>query len=301
MKISGFTILRNAVALDYPFVESVRSLLPVVDELIAVVAAGDDETWDALQGLGESRIVPVRTDWAASGTHGAELSRQTNIALGRCTGTWAIYLQADEVLHEDDHAVLGDAMRWHGHRDTEGLVFDYLHFFRAYSLVADDWLAFYPRAVRAVRTGMGIESAGDAAGFVRRRGPQSRGLLKASSGARVFHYGWADTGKLERARSLSAYYHPPEEAGRIRQEDLFPAGANRMCLREFTGAHPAPMRARVAASVVAPPPYRRGRLPAWCRAWARVASAPSAHVEAMRPFVPLALTNLRWRWRDQVS
>lgn len=39
MKISGFTFIKNAVAYDFPVVESVRSVLPVVDEFIIV--AGD--------------------------------------------------------------------------------------------------------------------------------------------------------------------------------------------------------------------------------------------------------------------
>lgn len=34
MKISGFTFIKNAVAYDFPVVESVRSVLPVVDEFI---------------------------------------------------------------------------------------------------------------------------------------------------------------------------------------------------------------------------------------------------------------------------
>ena len=34
MKISGFTIVRNAVLYDYPIVEAITSILPVVDEMI---------------------------------------------------------------------------------------------------------------------------------------------------------------------------------------------------------------------------------------------------------------------------
>ncbi len=41
MFVSGFTIVRNAVRYDYPIVESIRSLLPLVDEM--VVAIGDSE------------------------------------------------------------------------------------------------------------------------------------------------------------------------------------------------------------------------------------------------------------------
>ncbi len=36
MLVSGFTFVRNGIKLDYPFIESIQSLLPIVDELIVV-------------------------------------------------------------------------------------------------------------------------------------------------------------------------------------------------------------------------------------------------------------------------
>ena len=59
-----------------------------------------------------------------------------------------------------------------------------------------------------VRTAIGIESTGDAAGFVRRRAGATRGLIKARSGARIFHYGWAGppgarVARANRLRELS--------------------------------------------------------------------------------------------------
>ena len=40
MKISGFTIIRNAINYDFPVVESIKSVLPIVDEfVIALVTA----------------------------------------------------------------------------------------------------------------------------------------------------------------------------------------------------------------------------------------------------------------------
>ena len=37
MKISGFTYVRNGFKYGYPFIPSIQSLLPLVDELIVVV------------------------------------------------------------------------------------------------------------------------------------------------------------------------------------------------------------------------------------------------------------------------
>ena len=37
MKVSGFTFLRNGEMLNYPFVQSIRSILPIVDEFVVAL------------------------------------------------------------------------------------------------------------------------------------------------------------------------------------------------------------------------------------------------------------------------
>ena len=44
MKISGFTYVRNGIKLGYPFIPSILSLLPAVDELVVVVGDSGDES-----------------------------------------------------------------------------------------------------------------------------------------------------------------------------------------------------------------------------------------------------------------
>ena len=44
MKVSGFSICRNAVKFDYPIVEAIRSALPVVDEFVVNVGQSNDGT-----------------------------------------------------------------------------------------------------------------------------------------------------------------------------------------------------------------------------------------------------------------
>src|SRR5262245_64112204 len=112
MRISGFSFVRNAVDLYYPVVESIRSALPICDEF--VMAAGDatDGTTDLLRGIGDAKLRIIETVWdQAQFVRGASNAVQTNIALDACRGDWAIYLQADEVLHEDDLAPLVERLR----------------------------------------------------------------------------------------------------------------------------------------------------------------------------------------------
>jgi len=295
VRTSGVAILNNAVSLRYPFRESLRSLLPVVDELIVNVGPGEDGTWEAVNALGDAKIRPFRSPWDLSPRGGIALSEQTNLAMRQCQGDWILYLQADEVLHEDDLPALRDALKSHASGPVEGLVFDYLHFYASPHLINDDWLVFYPRAVRAVRNGLSVISAGDAAGFVRTLGSRSRGLIKARSDARVFHYGWADAFKQERARALSSLYHDqfPSAAGEMFPSDL----SQHREVRPFTGTHPAVTRAW-AAEAPRPLPGRPYRSSAWLRAWRRFLSAPRNHMQAARPFLPLWLSNLKWRVED---
>ena len=43
MRISGFTLIRNGEKFDFPYFESIRSLLPLVDEMVINVGVGDDD------------------------------------------------------------------------------------------------------------------------------------------------------------------------------------------------------------------------------------------------------------------
>ncbi|MBU6375988.1 MAG: hypothetical protein KGQ59_08340, partial [Bdellovibrionales bacterium] len=100
MKVSGFFIIRNGEKFDYPYLESLRSILPLVDEVQVNVGIGEDATLDRLkrfdteEGQGKLRI--FESHWPLDDPEkrrgGRILSEQTNLALDRCTGDWCLYL-----------------------------------------------------------------------------------------------------------------------------------------------------------------------------------------------------------------
>jgi hypothetical protein len=51
MRVSGFTIARGAVNFGYQLEESIRSLLPIVDEYIVGVGDMDDGTLELVEGI----------------------------------------------------------------------------------------------------------------------------------------------------------------------------------------------------------------------------------------------------------
>ena len=56
MKITGLTIIRNAVKNDYPVIESISSVLPVVDEMIVSVDTGDDNTLELIKSIQSEKL-----------------------------------------------------------------------------------------------------------------------------------------------------------------------------------------------------------------------------------------------------
>lgn len=246
-RISGFTFVRDAVRLRYPVVPSVRSLLPLVDELVVNVGVSQDGTLELVRAIDDPRLVIFETRWDESQLErGRVLAHQTDLALARCRGDVCLYLQADEVLHDDDHARLRAALaRLADDPGLEGLLFDYVHFYGSFHTVGVG-RRWYRNEIRAVKNRRGVRSWRDAQGFRLGPGEGARKLKVASSGARVFHYGWVRPPAAQQLKvaELERLYHG--EAGRLRrlaEEFSYDVGEK---LRAFTGAHPAEMRDWVA-------------------------------------------------------
>ena len=150
----------------HPVEVALRSILPLVDELHVNVGVGDDDTIDRVRSLSDPRIQIHVTDWGdSSGRRLRDLADETNRVLERCKHDWALYIQADEVLHEEDLPAVRDALRRAiGREEVEGLAFDYHHFYGS-----PDWVwtgrASYRAEVRIVRRSSGAQSFSDAQGF----------------------------------------------------------------------------------------------------------------------------------------
>jgi Glycosyl transferase family 2 len=268
MKISGFTFCRNAVLYDYPVVESIRSILPIVDEFVVNVGRCGDGTLELIRSIGDPKVRIVESVWDETlRKDGLIYSQQTNIALSHCTGDWAFYLQADEVIHEDDLPRIVEAIQTHQRSPkVKGLIFRYLHF------VGDYWSTnpwFYHKAVRIIRNNGEVESCGDAVGFhlkatrqYLQNGPRE---WLAPSGGLVFHYGWVKDPKtmLAKKQEMTKVYHgdhPPPSEAKLYSQDTFEFEEYGI-LKEFRGSHPAVMQTRVTASARFAP--RRNRWLNW--------------------------------------
>ena len=236
--VSGFTIVRNAVRLDFPVVESIRSILPLCDEVVVNVGRSDDETLELVRAIGDPRIRILETVWDFSRREHL-LAEETLRAMRACVHRWGMCVQADEVLHETGVPLLAEAVAaCNDDPRVEGLLVRYRHFFGSpwHEAVNRRW---YRREVRLVRLDprLDIHPFRDAQGF--RVGPEHRRIRARITQAEMYHYGWTRSaaalrGRKQEDRKLYTQVHEPGVAEPLLE--WFPG------IRPFTGTHPAVAR-----------------------------------------------------------
>lgn len=246
MVVSGFTIVRNAIRYDYPVVESILSVLPLVDEFIVLVGNSDDGTRELIESIWSEKIKIFDSIWDDSLREGGRvLAVETDKAqqLIRKDADWAIYIQADELMHQDDFPAIHHAMdKWLNSKEVDGLLFDYTHFYGDYQFVADS-RKWYRNEIRIIRPHTGIQSWKDAQGF-RKQGQKLR-VKKAN--ARIFHYGWVKPPEKQQAKQENFHKMWHDDAWldqHVPKVDEFDYSAIDSVAR-FTGTHPLVMQARV--------------------------------------------------------
>lgn len=235
MKVSGFTIVRNAIELDFPVVESIRSVLPLCEEVVVNVGRSTDATLDLVRGIDDPRIRIVETEWnfAAGGT---VLRDETLRAMRACRHPWGIYIQADEVLHEQGaEAFAATLARADADARVSGVVVRYRHFFGDPDTEAVN-RRWYRREVRAVRLDPDrqVLPFRDAQGF--RVGDECRRVPALLADTEMFHYGWIRSAAALRGRAAvdRSLYPDREDYSHDRAVLRWFPG-----LRPFRGTHPA--------------------------------------------------------------
>jgi hypothetical protein len=234
--LSGFTIVRNAVKLDFPIVPAIRSVLEVCDEVVVNVGKSEDDTRDLVAAIDDPRVRILDTEWDFTKKN-IMLSIETQHAMDACRGSWGIYIQADEVLHERGAQILKEKVaEWDRDDRVEGLLVKYLHFYGGFDRIATS-RRWYRREVRCVRLGKDIRPYQGAQGF--RVGPSYRKVRARPTDAQMFHYGWARPAKAIKEKLEIS-------------KTIYPWGGNRFdkeqargflewipLLRDFTASHPA--------------------------------------------------------------
>ena len=249
MKVSGFTFLRNGQKLGYPFVESIRSILPLVDEFVIALGPCDDDTEKMVHDIGDSKIRIIPTTWNENlrsdySVKGFVYGQQKSIALFNCTGDWAFYLEADEVLHEADLPKIRAAMEKHlPDERVEALAFDYLHFYGNKNTIA--WSpGWYRSEVRIIRNTIPAWSSEALFFNVVDGHKTSRHPRAAHTGATIFHYGWVRSETQMNLKFGETHkYWDDRPSARIDYSKIDSA-----VLKKFEGEHPKVVQAWLPAA-----------------------------------------------------
>lgn len=246
--VSGLTIVRNGQRLDYPFMEVIRSALPICDEFIVVVGQSDDDTLERIRSIDDPRLRIVETVWSDKvRPHKSLIAQQTNIGMHLSQGDWCLYLQANEVLHESSHGILRKLMeKYHNDERVEAMLLERLTFWADYQHYIGTYPGRFKFIPRIVRPHIGTYSIRDGMGFavfdrfsIRGRYPRS-----IDTGEDMYRYGYVRS--LEKlAEKLRDAVHHPGENGPI-PEDYYLRTYPRSFIRRFTGTHPGVMGERVA-------------------------------------------------------
>lgn len=229
--------------------ESISSILPIVDEFVVSVGNSEDGTLALIQSINSPKIRIVHSTWDESLRHGGRvLAVETDKALAHVPKEfdWAFYLQADEVVHEKFlDRIVAEANQYKNDPRVEGLLFRYVHFYASYDYIGDS-RRWYDREIRMIRNNSDIVSYKDAQGF---RTKDDRKLRVKPIDAEIYHYGWVrhPNKQYEKVVDFSglwngAGYSPtPHDQGK-----LFDFMDDADSVKLFEGSHPASMQKRIA-------------------------------------------------------
>lgn len=161
--VSGFSITRNALRAGYPFVEAILSVLPLCDEFVIADDSSDD-TCRVLEQMAAKygKIKILKRPWPIAEYRDGCLAIATDWAMQACQGDWLIYVQADEVFHEDALPGMRSIIR--GEIGPDGLPIQAVQFHRRQLSTNFQECHGEHAVIRMAKRGA-IQAAGDALSF----------------------------------------------------------------------------------------------------------------------------------------
>jgi len=255
--LGAFTYVHNMIAYDYPFEESVESVIDVVDEFVICECASTDETPELVERLRAkypTKIKVVHRDWVK---HFNDISRVANFAMSHLTTDYAMQLQADEVVHENSLSGLLQAVQMLASSKKTGIRVHYTHFMANYETT---FPFCYDALVRVVKMNTPWHIIGDGVqfGYTAHIFPEYKTLDCPE--IMYFHYGkvkdpekgWQKEWDFQQLYTDIGFPDPKmkEMAQQIGQKVdyvyLFEDHVQRGTINRFTGTHPSVMRDRIS-------------------------------------------------------
>jgi hypothetical protein len=238
MKVSAFTFIKNGQLLGYPFIQSIQSILPIVDEFIINVGKSEDHTLEIIKEISSPKIRIIESIWNNSmQDRGYVYGQQKMIAQFNCTGDWAFYIEGDEVYHEDDLEKISKSMKKHlDDTKIEALVFDFHHFYgNANSvLISPGW---YRSEARIIKNSVRSYAPDGLFWLVLDSNKKGRYPKSKHTGVTCYHYGWVRSEYQMNLKISKVKKYWGEASIQIDYTQM-----DQSIIHEFQGTHPKIMK-----------------------------------------------------------
>jgi hypothetical protein len=235
MKVSGFTFIKNGRILGYPFLQSIHSILPIVDEFVINVGESEDDTLALIQSIESDKIRIIHSKWNDSmQDRGYVYGQQKMIAQFNCIGDWAFYVEGDEVYHEDDLDKIKSSMQTYlNNPNIEALIFDFYHFYGNANSYLDS-PGWYRSEARIIKNSVRSYAPDGLFWLVLESNKKGRYPRAKHTGVYCYHYGWVRSENEMNLKSekIQKYWGGKPISINYSQMD-------KLIIKQFSGTHPA--------------------------------------------------------------
>jgi len=234
MKVSAFTFIRNGQILGYPFLQSIQSILPIVDEFIINVGIGEDNTLELIKSLSSPKIRIIESSWNDTmQDRGYVYGQQKMIAQFNCTGDWAFYIEGDEVYHEEDLEKIKNSMLENvDDENVEALVFNFHHFYGNQNTVLNS-PGWYRSEARIIKNSIRSYAPDGLFWLVLDSNKKGRYPRAKHTGASCYHYGWVRSEDQMNLKSSKVQKYWGASATKIDYSQM-----DKSIIQNFCGSHP---------------------------------------------------------------
>ncbi|ALE02314.1 glycosyltransferase family 2 protein [Candidatus Pseudothioglobus singularis] len=234
MKVSAFTFIKNGQILGYPFLESIKSILPIVDEFIINVGKSEDDTLQIIKTLKDKKIRIIESKWNDSmKNRGYVYGQQKMISQFNCTGDWAFYIEGDEIYHEKDLEKIKKSMKIYlNDPNVEAIAFDFIHFYGN----ANSYLnspGWYRSEARIIKTSIRSYAPDGLFWLVLSSNKKGRYPKAKKIGINCFHYGWVRSEEQMNLKSTHVQKYWNDDPKIIEYSQM-----DKSIIKEFNGTHP---------------------------------------------------------------
>ena len=234
MKISAFTFIKNGQILGYPFIQSIQSVLPIVDEFIVNVGESEDDTLSLIEAISSPKIRIIKSKWNDSmKDRGYVYGQQKMIAQFNCTGDWAFYIEGDEIYNENDLTQIQSLMQnYVKDPNVEALVFDFYHFYGNANTYLDS-PGWYRSEARIIKNTIRSYAPDGLFWLVLDQNKKGRYPKAKHTGIHCYHYGWVRSEEQMNLKSKKVQKYWGKSYKKINYSQI-----NSSIFKEFNGSHP---------------------------------------------------------------